>query len=1095
MTCLCGVSQQSPAKHPGTATKSIVPPAPEIGGSQSRNSMNSGQWLSFLAGHAIHPKLTLSHPGDADEREADAVADRVMRMASPDGAPIAIAPGQPQVARACSACEQDDDKGRIARKAGSPAGNQAAVRGAAEAVAAGGQPLDASTRAWFEPRFGRDLSKVRIHSGPGAHQAATGIGAMAFTHGQNIAFAKGQFAPETDRGRRLLAHELAHVIQQDQAGGGRRLHRKACGHDGGDPVCGGGSFARWNLVDIVTDEVENLAFDNKIVRDGLIPQFGGNWITQVQTPPNPRKQGKKRGFMDGARVRGDGALSLEIVEIKSCSYGMTGDTGGCRLATYEAEGYKQVLDPLGPKVLSISAGLAKQGGFRIPSAQKKPKAGDILILKSAGIDLNDPQTKDAWTLYNGLQNRLDTTFTSAFTGFSVSLFDGGDPGTSYKAGWPVLWPCKTRKNKPGLKKRQMWYQVNGKGGVSYKCSDSPCEEKEEKKKEQQREQPVAKPQEQPLGQPLAQPLPSPVSSGQTGDEDVPEEEIPSRIPIVVGTGVATTAIAIAAARRRAQKLAAERLAKEALERSIVRAAQLEAEKQARKNVVNLAERRAAKALAKQGGAKLVGQAASKAVGVAAAAAAIFLVSSGRAEAKVGFGPSPLEALYDSMTRSGNPPSDEMKALIESDPVLRKLAEQAAASGDAGPFQEEAAKRIMELIRDNPGEFTAEELEILRQASNGSTSGTSPKTREELRAAIDAAVANQGKPPAPAGTAGNATGTPGGATSPGTPGSTSPSPAAADPAAKASDGSKSGANGTDPSAAGAPGTASSGAPATTNAPTGSGAGSVSGGDLAGEAETVVKKYPGLSPAMQGALAAAPPNVRAVFDAATGPGKGLTIDDALVGDFLGSVPPDLTAEERDKLIANTKPITDQNVFEVMESLRAAVKAVRTSQAQGQLGDADKTAPDAAPKPAAGEHEVQDHASADKAGGASHTSTKTPDEVAEDDAKQRTIKMLLEALANYDKWDGLKAGQSMVSGEIGTAKVGDEIGLYNYTKFTVGDGSVLRFVGYIQFKVTKAGSKRGDTWSGVVLSSTLYVAETGEVVEGGLYPPGYKFSGTLK
>lgn len=78
-----------------------------------------------------------------------------------------------------------------------------------------GAPLGAATRADLEARFGRDLGAVRVHSDDDAHEAAKAIGARAFTMGPHVVFAHGAYAPETEAGRRLLAHELAHVMQQD----------------------------------------------------------------------------------------------------------------------------------------------------------------------------------------------------------------------------------------------------------------------------------------------------------------------------------------------------------------------------------------------------------------------------------------------------------------------------------------------------------------------------------------------------------------------------------------------------------------------------------------------------------------------------------------------------------------------------------------------------------------------------------------------------------------------------------------------------------------------------------------------------------------
>lgn len=77
-----------------------------------------------------------------------------------------------------------------------------------------GEALSESTRAFFEPRFGADFSHVRVHTGSGGADTAKSINAKAFTVGENISFGKGQYAPESQTGRRLLAHELTHVVQQ-----------------------------------------------------------------------------------------------------------------------------------------------------------------------------------------------------------------------------------------------------------------------------------------------------------------------------------------------------------------------------------------------------------------------------------------------------------------------------------------------------------------------------------------------------------------------------------------------------------------------------------------------------------------------------------------------------------------------------------------------------------------------------------------------------------------------------------------------------------------------------------------------------------------
>jgi Domain of unknown function (DUF4157) len=89
-----------------------------------------------------------------------------------------------------------------------------------------GHPLGAAERSYFEPRFGRDLSGVRVHFDESAATAAQSVNALAFAAGSQIVFARGQYTPGTAKGRRLLAHELAHVVEHGQSSGGSTVvHR------------------------------------------------------------------------------------------------------------------------------------------------------------------------------------------------------------------------------------------------------------------------------------------------------------------------------------------------------------------------------------------------------------------------------------------------------------------------------------------------------------------------------------------------------------------------------------------------------------------------------------------------------------------------------------------------------------------------------------------------------------------------------------------------------------------------------------------------------------------------------------------------------
>jgi hypothetical protein len=153
----------------------------------------------------IQPRLDIGPVDDPLEREADQIADRVMRMA--DGPPRVTA-GAPRLSRACAACEREADS------------DPAPAERAAAAVGRGGAPLSPALRKFFEPRFGQDFSSVTLHTGPATAAAAAAIGSRAYTLGRGIGFASGAYQPTSETGQRLIAHELAHVVQQ---GGSARL--------------------------------------------------------------------------------------------------------------------------------------------------------------------------------------------------------------------------------------------------------------------------------------------------------------------------------------------------------------------------------------------------------------------------------------------------------------------------------------------------------------------------------------------------------------------------------------------------------------------------------------------------------------------------------------------------------------------------------------------------------------------------------------------------------------------------------------------------------------------------------------------------------
>ncbi len=172
----------------------------------------------------VQTKLTTTQPGDPDEREADRVADRMMTSSAPE--PILRAVRNVLGQRLDLSKVRENEK-RVQRKA--LPGNSGAARARVPGLRGAGSPLAAPVRNFFEPRFDRDLSGVRVHTDDSADQASAAIDARAFTLGNDIAFARNQFEPETADGKRLLAHELTHVIQQSN-GARDRIARDTTGN-------------------------------------------------------------------------------------------------------------------------------------------------------------------------------------------------------------------------------------------------------------------------------------------------------------------------------------------------------------------------------------------------------------------------------------------------------------------------------------------------------------------------------------------------------------------------------------------------------------------------------------------------------------------------------------------------------------------------------------------------------------------------------------------------------------------------------------------------------------------------------------------------
>jgi hypothetical protein len=164
----------------------------------------------------VQPKLTVSQPNDPAEREADHVAALVMRMATPasvNSTRSFSSHSSREVQRKCAPCEEEEEK-KLQRKESDPQSPVGSSLAANASPGGPGRPLDSATRGFFEPRFGQDFSDVRVHDDARADASARSWNALAFTLGREVVFRAGHYEPHTQTGQRLLAHELAHVVQQ-----------------------------------------------------------------------------------------------------------------------------------------------------------------------------------------------------------------------------------------------------------------------------------------------------------------------------------------------------------------------------------------------------------------------------------------------------------------------------------------------------------------------------------------------------------------------------------------------------------------------------------------------------------------------------------------------------------------------------------------------------------------------------------------------------------------------------------------------------------------------------------------------------------------
>lgn len=178
----------------------------------------------LLKSRAVQAKLTVNPPGDKYEQEADRVAEavtsastaEVQRQAEEEEEEMQMKRAGDQTGLEVQ--RQEEEEEMIQSKAVSRAPEvsedlEARIKG----EEGKGEPIPDTLRASLEPHFGRDFSEARVHTDAEADSMSQQLGARAFTHGNDIFFREGDYRPESDEGKRLLSHEMTHVVQQGGA--------------------------------------------------------------------------------------------------------------------------------------------------------------------------------------------------------------------------------------------------------------------------------------------------------------------------------------------------------------------------------------------------------------------------------------------------------------------------------------------------------------------------------------------------------------------------------------------------------------------------------------------------------------------------------------------------------------------------------------------------------------------------------------------------------------------------------------------------------------------------------------------------------------
>jgi outer membrane protein OmpA-like peptidoglycan-associated protein len=348
----------------------------------------------------LQAKLTVNQPGDAYEREADRVADAVVRMQNAGGDIVQRACACGGSAGKTGACEDCRAKSVGMQRASESA---AAIRSAPpivhDVLRSPGQPLDYGTRGFMETRFGRDFSDVSVHSNALAATSARAVNALAYTVGRHIVFGESRYAPQSSAGQRLLAHELTHIVQQsnpDNTGPWLQRDVQEAPFPGGGRVddLRPGEHLLWNFSigqDILRAEhqaqIPRLASEIKaaLVRDASATVDIEGQASATGTHNDELSQRRAQSVKDALSAAGVNANSINVIA--------AGSLKSMSAITQENLARSRAVRVILPAYLVAPAGPPKPQPAPQPGPQPQPKPGTCQAQLASDLSLDGGPVK------------------------------------------------------------------------------------------------------------------------------------------------------------------------------------------------------------------------------------------------------------------------------------------------------------------------------------------------------------------------------------------------------------------------------------------------------------------------------------------------------------------------------------------------------------------------------------------------------------------------------------------------------------------------------------------------------------------------------